>query len=40
MNTVRYRLNRVKGALGMEEDQVRFYETIALAAKLRTLLQE
>ena len=40
VNTVRYRLNRVKGALGMEEDQVRFYETIALAAKLRTLLQE
>lgn len=40
INTVRYRLNRVKSALGMEEDQVRFYETIALAAQLRTLLQE
>lgn len=40
VNTVRYRLNRVKNALGMEEDQVRFYETIALAAQLHTLLQE
>lgn len=40
VNTVRYRLNRVKSALGMDEDQIRFYETIALAAKLRTLLQK
>ena len=40
VNTVRYSLNRVKNALGMEEDQVRFYETIALAAQLHTLLQE
>lgn len=39
-NTIRYRLNRVKSALKMEEDNVRFYETLAIAVKLRTLINE
>lgn len=39
-NTVRYRVNRVKQALGMEEDTIRFYETISLAVKLRIVLGE
>ena len=39
-NTVRYRVNRVKQALGMEEDTIRFYETISLAVQLRIVLGE
>ena len=37
-NTVRYRINKVKQALGMENDTVKFHETIAIASKLRILL--
>lgn len=37
-NTIRYRVNRVKCALDMESDTIKFNETIALAAKLRLLL--
>ena len=37
-NTIRYRINRVKSALNMEEDTVKFNETIAIASKLRVLL--
>ncbi|MBR4862142.1 MAG: PucR family transcriptional regulator [Firmicutes bacterium] len=39
-NTIRYRVNKVRSALDMEEDQIKFYETISAAAKLRTLLSE
>lgn len=39
-NTIRYRVNKVRAALGMEEDQVKFFETIAIAVKLRTLIRE
>lgn len=39
-NTIRYRVNKVRAALGMEEDQVKFYETIAIAVKLRTMIRE
>lgn len=34
INTVRYRINRVKQILNMEDDTVRFYETISIATKL------
>lgn len=34
INTVRYRINRVKQILSMEDDTVRFYETISIATKL------
>lgn len=37
-NTIRYRINRVKSALNMEEDNIKFNETIAIASKLRVLL--
>lgn len=37
-NTIRYRVNKVKTALDMEDDNVKFYETIAIAVKLRTIL--
>lgn len=37
-NTIRYRVNRVKEALGMEHDPIRFHETIAIAVKLRILI--
>ena len=37
-NTIRYRVNKVKSALDMEDDNVKFYETIAIAVKLRTIL--
>ncbi|MGF6376992.1 hypothetical protein M2140_002071 [Clostridiales Family XIII bacterium PM5-7] len=39
-NTIRYRVNKVKNALGMEKDNVKFHEAIAVAAKLRTLINE
>ena len=38
VNTIRYRVNRVKSALNMENDTVKFNETIAIAVKLRILL--
>lgn len=38
VNTIRYRVNKVKEALKMENDTVKFYETIALASKLRILI--
>ena len=38
VNTIRYRVNRVKCALHMENDTVKFNETIAIAVKLRILL--
>ena len=37
-NTVRYRINRVRSALGMENDLIRFHETISIASKLKLLL--
>lgn len=39
-NTIRYRVNKVKQALDMENDNIKFHETIAIAVKLRTLLHE
>lgn len=38
VNTIRYRVNRVKTALNMENDTIKFNETIAIAVKLRILL--
>ncbi|MGN0659696.1 MAG: PucR family transcriptional regulator [Emergencia sp.] len=38
VNTIRYRINRAKSALNMEDDTIRFNETIAIAVKLRVLL--
>lgn len=40
INTIRYRINKVKEALGMEYDTIKFYETIAIASKLRTILNK
>ena len=37
-NTIRYRINRVRGILDMEDDPIRFHETIAVAVKLGILL--
>lgn len=34
INTVRYRINRVRQILNMEDDTIRFYETISIATKL------
>lgn len=39
-NTVRYRINRVKNALGMEHDTVRFHETISIAARCKLLFEK
>lgn len=39
-NTIRYRVNKVKSALNMEKDNVKFNETVAVAVKLRTLINE
>lgn len=39
-NTIRYRVNKVKRALNMENDNVKFNETLAIAVKLRTLTDE
>lgn len=36
-NTIRYRINRIKHALNMDADPIKFHETIAIAAKLRVL---
>ena len=36
-NTIRYRINRIRSFLNMEDDPIRFYETIALATKIRAL---
>ena len=33
-NTIRYRINRAKEALGMEDDLIRFHETISLATRI------
>lgn len=38
VNTIRYRVNRVKSALNMDSDTIKFNETIAIAVKLRILL--
>lgn len=38
VNTIRYRVNKAKSALGMEDDAIKFHETIAIAVKLRVLL--
>ena len=38
VNTIRYRINKAKSALGMEDDMIKFCETIAIAVKLRVLL--
>lgn len=37
-NTVRYRVNKVRSALGMSEDPVKFNETVAIAMKIRALI--
>lgn len=37
-NTVRYRMNRVKCYLQMEDNQIKFHETISLAVKIGLLL--
>lgn len=37
-NTIRYRVNRVKSVLNMENDTIKFNETIAVVSKLRILL--
>ena len=39
-NTIRYRVNKVKAALNMEDDAIKFHETLAIAVKLRTLIGE
>lgn len=39
-NTIRYRVNKVKSALELEDDNIKFYETIAIAVKLRILINE
>lgn len=39
-NTIRYRVNQVKKALGMENDNIKFHETVAMAVKLRILLNK
>ena len=39
-NTIRYRVNKVKAALNMENDNVKFNETVAVAVKLRSLIGE
>lgn len=39
-NTIRYRVNKVKSALCMENDNIKFNETIAIAVKLRILMNE
>lgn len=36
-NTIRYRVNRVRKILGMEDDIITFHETIAAAVKLRAV---
>ena len=36
-NTIRYRVNKVRSSLGMDDNPIRFYETIALATKIRIL---
>lgn len=38
VNTIRYRVNRAKSALNMDNDTIKFNETIAIAVKLRVLL--
>lgn len=37
-NTIRYRVNKVKSALGMENDWIKFHETIGIIVKLEALL--
>ncbi|QAT41850.1 helix-turn-helix domain-containing protein [Aminipila luticellarii] len=37
-NTIRYRVNKVKYALNMENDNIKFNETLAIAVKLRILM--
>jgi len=37
-NTVRYRINKIKGLLDLEERQLQFYETISLGIKIYNLL--
>ncbi|MEG0924863.1 MAG: PucR family transcriptional regulator [Anaerovoracaceae bacterium] len=39
-NTIRYRVNKVKSALNLENDNIQFNETIAIAVKLRILIGE
>ncbi|WP_330586919.1 PucR family transcriptional regulator [Aminipila terrae] len=39
-NTIRYRVNKVKCALNMENDNIKFNETIAIAVKLRILMNK
>ncbi|MGN0711220.1 MAG: PucR family transcriptional regulator [Anaerovoracaceae bacterium] len=39
-NTIRYRVNKVKNALEMDNDNIKFNETLAIAVKLRTILNE
>lgn len=38
-NTIRYRVNKVKSALGMENDWIKFHETIGIIVKLEILLE-
>lgn len=38
-NTVRYRINRVKQALHLQDNTIRFYETIALAVELQKIVR-
>lgn len=36
-NTVRYRINKLKGELGLEDDNIAFHEVLAIAVKLGAL---
>ncbi|MDD6213326.1 MAG: PucR family transcriptional regulator ligand-binding domain-containing protein [Clostridiales bacterium] len=39
-NTVRYRMNKIKHALGLEQDPIRFHEVISLTSQLRQIFEE
>ncbi|MDE6902086.1 MAG: helix-turn-helix domain-containing protein, partial [Lachnospiraceae bacterium] len=39
-NTIRYRLNRLRGLLGMEDDVILFHETMSVFVKLHLLFSK
>lgn len=39
-NTIRYRMNKLRSLLAMDDDEILFHETISIFVKLRLLLQE
>ena len=39
-NTVRYRINRLKSWMGLEDDTIQFYEIISLAIKIEQILSK